>query len=65
MAVRSGPELEVKRRYTVPSHKEVQEQHVRHRVMRIMREVKTECGDCNLSSDEDGSSIEKSLNVVG
>uniref|UniRef100_A0AAR2INZ3 DEUBAD domain-containing protein n=1 Tax=Pygocentrus nattereri TaxID=42514 RepID=A0AAR2INZ3_PYGNA len=53
LAVRSGPELSVKRRYTVPSHKEVQEQRVRHRVGRILREVKTECGDSNVSSDDD------------
>ncbi|KAL6470040.1 hypothetical protein MHYP_G00211590 [Metynnis hypsauchen] len=55
-AVRSGPELSVKRRYTVPSHKEVQEQRVRHRVGRILREVKTECGDSNVSSDDDDTS---------
>ncbi|XP_072517679.1 nuclear factor related to kappa-B-binding protein isoform X2 [Salminus brasiliensis] len=55
LAVRSGPELAVKRRYTVPSHKEVQEQRVRHRVGRILLDVKTECGDSSVSSDEDDS----------
>ncbi|XP_066502154.1 nuclear factor related to kappa-B-binding protein [Hoplias malabaricus] len=56
LAVHSGPDLDVKRRYTVPSHKEVQEQRVQHRVGRILREVKTECGDCSVSSDEDDTS---------
>uniref|UniRef100_A0A8B9JVD9 DEUBAD domain-containing protein n=1 Tax=Astyanax mexicanus TaxID=7994 RepID=A0A8B9JVD9_ASTMX len=54
LAVCGGPELAVKRRYTVPSHKEVQEQRVRSRVGRILRDVKTECGDSNVSSDDDG-----------
>uniref|UniRef100_A0A8B9R9U8 Nuclear factor related to kappa-B-binding protein n=1 Tax=Astyanax mexicanus TaxID=7994 RepID=A0A8B9R9U8_ASTMX len=53
LAVCGGPELAVKRRYTVPSHKEVQEQRVRSRVGRILRDVKTECGDSNVSSDDD------------
>lgn len=54
MAVRSGPELAVKRRYPVPSHKEMLEQRVRRRVAHILKDVKTECGDSNVSSDEDG-----------
>ncbi|XP_076836151.1 nuclear factor related to kappa-B-binding protein isoform X2 [Brachyhypopomus gauderio] len=53
LAIRSGPELSVKRRHPVPSHKEAQEQRVRRRVGRILREVKAECGDSNVSSDED------------
>lgn len=56
MAVRSGPELAVRRRYPPSSHKEEREQRVRRRVSRILREVKTECGDSNVSSDEDGES---------
>ncbi|KAI2651339.1 Nuclear factor related to kappa-B-binding protein [Labeo rohita] len=53
LAVRSGPELAVKRRYPVPSHKEMLEQRVRRRVGHILKDVKTECGDSNVSSDED------------
>ncbi|XP_059397581.1 nuclear factor related to kappa-B-binding protein-like isoform X1 [Carassius carassius] len=53
LAVRSGPELEVKRRYPAPSHKEMLEQRVRRRVGHILKDVKTECGDSNVSSDED------------
>ncbi|XP_026861015.2 nuclear factor related to kappa-B-binding protein [Electrophorus electricus] len=53
LAIRSGPELSVKQRYPIPSHKEAQEQRVRCRVSRILREVKAECGDSNVSSDED------------
>ncbi|XP_017348136.1 nuclear factor related to kappa-B-binding protein isoform X1 [Ictalurus punctatus] len=53
MAVRSGPELAVKRRYPPPSHREEREQRVRRRVSHILRDVKTECGDSNVSSDED------------
>uniref|UniRef100_A0A673I4B8 Nuclear factor related to kappa-B-binding protein-like n=1 Tax=Sinocyclocheilus rhinocerous TaxID=307959 RepID=A0A673I4B8_9TELE len=54
LAVRSGPELAVKRRYPAPSHKEMLEQRVRCRVGHILKDVKTECGDSNVSSDEDG-----------
>ncbi|XP_058614851.1 nuclear factor related to kappa-B-binding protein isoform X2 [Onychostoma macrolepis] len=53
LAVRSGPELAVKRRYPAPSHKEMLEQTVRRRVGHILKDVKTECGDSNVSSDED------------
>ncbi|XP_051960536.1 nuclear factor related to kappa-B-binding protein isoform X2 [Xyrauchen texanus] len=53
LAARGGPELAVKRRYPAPSHKEMLEQRVRRRVGHIMTEVKTECGDSNVSSDED------------
>ncbi|XP_062868013.1 nuclear factor related to kappa-B-binding protein [Trichomycterus rosablanca] len=53
LAVRSGPELPVKRHYPLSSQKELRDQRVRHRVNRILREVKTECGDTNLSSDDD------------
>uniref|UniRef100_A0A8C1S867 Nuclear factor related to kappa-B-binding protein-like n=1 Tax=Cyprinus carpio TaxID=7962 RepID=A0A8C1S867_CYPCA len=56
LAVRSGPELAVKRRYAAPSHKEMLEQRVRRRVGHILKDVKTECGDSNVSSDEDGES---------
>lgn len=52
-AVRSGPELAVKRRYPAPSHKEVLEKRVRRRVGNILKDVKTDCGDSNVSSDED------------
>lgn len=53
LAVRSGPELAVKRRYPAPSHKEVLDQRVRRRVGHILKDVKTECADSNVSSDED------------
>ncbi|KAA0720116.1 Nuclear factor related to kappa-B-binding protein DNA-binding protein R kappa-B [Triplophysa tibetana] len=53
LAVRSGPELAVKRRYPAPSHKEVLERRVRCRVGHILKDVKTECADSNASSDED------------
>ncbi|XP_056586603.1 nuclear factor related to kappa-B-binding protein [Triplophysa dalaica] len=52
LAVRSGPELSVKRRYPAPSHKEVLERRVRCRVGHILKDVKTECADSNVSSDE-------------
>ncbi|XP_056301662.1 nuclear factor related to kappa-B-binding protein isoform X2 [Danio aesculapii] len=55
LAVRSGPELAVKRRYPASSHKEMLEQRVRRRVGHILKDVKTECGDSNVSSDEDDS----------
>uniref|UniRef100_A0A8C7TXF3 Nuclear factor related to kappaB binding protein n=1 Tax=Oncorhynchus mykiss TaxID=8022 RepID=A0A8C7TXF3_ONCMY len=53
LAVRSGPDIAVNRKYPTQTHGEVQEQRVRGRVCRILREVKTECGDSNASSDDD------------
>ncbi|TRY87416.1 hypothetical protein DNTS_013896 [Danionella cerebrum] len=53
LAARSGPDLAIKRHYPVPSHKEMLEQRVRHRVGRILKDVKSECGDSNVSSDEE------------
>ncbi|XP_036379176.1 nuclear factor related to kappa-B-binding protein isoform X2 [Megalops cyprinoides] len=52
-AGRSGPDLAMKRRYPSPSRGEAQEQRARRRVSRILREVKSECGDSNVSSDDE------------
>ncbi|KAJ8342419.1 hypothetical protein SKAU_G00323470 [Synaphobranchus kaupii] len=52
-ASRSGPDLAMKRQYPSPSRGEAQEQRARRRVSRILREVKSECGDSNVSSDDD------------
>ena len=56
LAVRSGPDMAVKRKYPSQTHGEMQETRVRRRVCRILKEVKTECGDSNVSSDDDGES---------
>ncbi|XP_046876511.1 nuclear factor related to kappa-B-binding protein isoform X1 [Hypomesus transpacificus] len=53
LAVRSGPDMAVKRKYPSQTHGEMQETRVRRRVCRILKEVKTECGDSNVSSDDD------------
>uniref|UniRef100_A0A3B3T9K8 Nuclear factor related to kappa-B-binding protein n=1 Tax=Paramormyrops kingsleyae TaxID=1676925 RepID=A0A3B3T9K8_9TELE len=52
-ASRSGPDLAMKRRYPSPSRGEAQELRARRRFYRILREVKSECGDGTLSSDDE------------
>ncbi|CAL8267622.1 unnamed protein product [Merluccius merluccius] len=56
LAVHSGLDVPQKRPLTPRSQLELQEPRVCRRVGRILREVKTECGDSNASSDEDGES---------
>ncbi|KAL0994040.1 hypothetical protein UPYG_G00117030 [Umbra pygmaea] len=53
LAVRNGPGITAKRRYPGQSHGGLQEQRVRGRLSRILREVKTDCGDNNASSSDD------------
>uniref|UniRef100_A0A8C8MDK6 DEUBAD domain-containing protein n=1 Tax=Oncorhynchus tshawytscha TaxID=74940 RepID=A0A8C8MDK6_ONCTS len=55
LAVRSGPDIAVKRKCPARTPGEMQEQRVRGRVCWILREVKTECGDRYPSSDDDGT----------
>ncbi|KAK6316812.1 hypothetical protein J4Q44_G00122120 [Coregonus suidteri] len=55
LAVHSGPNIAVKRKYPTQMPGEMQEQRVRGRVCRILREVKTDCGDRYASSDDDGT----------
>ncbi|XP_041098458.1 nuclear factor related to kappa-B-binding protein isoform X2 [Polyodon spathula] len=53
-ARRSGPDLVLKRRYPSPSTRpEEREQRAKRRVAKILREVKEDCGDSALSSDEE------------
>uniref|UniRef100_A0AAY5KST1 DEUBAD domain-containing protein n=1 Tax=Esox lucius TaxID=8010 RepID=A0AAY5KST1_ESOLU len=56
LAGRSGPGVTVKRRYPAQTPSERQEQRVRGRVSRILREVKAECGDNDASSGDEGES---------
>ncbi|XP_028664302.1 nuclear factor related to kappa-B-binding protein [Erpetoichthys calabaricus] len=58
MARRSGPDLVLKRRYPSPSTRpEEREQRAKRRVAKILREVKEECGDSTVSSDEEDVSF--------
>uniref|UniRef100_A0A674BP66 Nuclear factor related to kappaB binding protein n=1 Tax=Salmo trutta TaxID=8032 RepID=A0A674BP66_SALTR len=57
LAVRSGPDIAVKRKCPARTPGEMQEQRVRGRVCWILREVKTECGDRYPSSDDDAFSL--------
>uniref|UniRef100_A0A8C7PYB0 Nuclear factor related to kappaB binding protein n=1 Tax=Oncorhynchus mykiss TaxID=8022 RepID=A0A8C7PYB0_ONCMY len=57
LAVRSGPDIAVKRKCPARTPGEMQEQRFRGRVCWILREVKTECGDRYPSSDDDASSL--------
>uniref|UniRef100_I3JBR5 Nuclear factor related to kappa-B-binding protein n=1 Tax=Oreochromis niloticus TaxID=8128 RepID=I3JBR5_ORENI len=55
-AVQNGQDFPHKRRLPTKTHAEMREARVRRRLSRIMKEVKTECGDSNASSDDDGLS---------
>uniref|UniRef100_A0A8C9TM94 Nuclear factor related to kappaB binding protein n=1 Tax=Scleropages formosus TaxID=113540 RepID=A0A8C9TM94_SCLFO len=52
-ASRNGPDLRMKRRFPSPSRGESQELRARWRCSRILREVKSECGDSSVSSDDE------------
>ncbi|XP_019729115.1 nuclear factor related to kappa-B-binding protein [Hippocampus comes] len=52
-AVHNGLDFPPKRKVQTRSNAEIREQKVRRRLRRILKEVKTECGDSNASSDDD------------
>ncbi|KAM9781328.1 nuclear factor related to kappa-B-binding protein [Syngnathus typhle] len=52
-AVHNGLDFPPKKKVQTRSHAEIREQKVRRRLRRILKEVKTECGDSNASSDDD------------
>ncbi|XP_061558669.1 nuclear factor related to kappa-B-binding protein isoform X1 [Phycodurus eques] len=52
-AVHNGLDFPPKKKLQTRSHAEIREQKVRRRLRRILKEVKTECGDSNASSDDD------------
>ncbi|XP_023277341.1 nuclear factor related to kappa-B-binding protein [Seriola lalandi dorsalis] len=52
-AVHNGLDFPPKRKVPNKSHAEMREPRVRRRLSRILKEVKTECGDSNASSDDD------------
>lgn len=56
-AVHNGLDFPPKRKLTSKSHAEMREPRVRRRLSRILKEVKTECGDSNASSDDDDISL--------
>ncbi|XP_061904563.1 nuclear factor related to kappa-B-binding protein-like isoform X1 [Entelurus aequoreus] len=56
-AVHNGLDFPPKRKHQTRSHAEIREQKVKRRLRRILKEVKTECGDSNASSDEDDLSL--------
>lgn len=55
VAVHNGVDVPQKRRSSAKSRVEKQEPRVQSRVGRILREVKTECEDSSVSSDDDDS----------
>ncbi|KAM6969841.1 nuclear factor related to kappa-B-binding protein [Aplochiton taeniatus] len=55
LAARSGPDVPMKRKLPAQARGEMHEQRVRRRVRRILKEIRTECGDSNASSDDDAS----------
>ncbi|TWW74755.1 Nuclear factor related to kappa-B-binding protein DNA-binding protein R kappa-B [Takifugu flavidus] len=56
-AVHNGLDFPPKRKLLSKTHAEIREQRVRKRLSRILKEVKTECGDSNASSDDDDVSL--------
>ncbi|KAM9728335.1 nuclear factor related to kappa-B-binding protein isoform 1-T1 [Menidia menidia] len=56
-AVHSGLDFPAKKRMPNKTQAELREPRVRRRLSRILKEVKTECGDSNPSSDDDDVSL--------
>ncbi|XP_040907751.1 nuclear factor related to kappa-B-binding protein isoform X2 [Toxotes jaculatrix] len=56
-AVHNGLDFPPKRKLPTKAHAEMREPRVRRRLSRILKEVKTECGDSNASSDDDDISL--------
>ncbi|XP_034405554.1 nuclear factor related to kappa-B-binding protein isoform X3 [Cyclopterus lumpus] len=56
-AVHSGLDFPPKRKLMTKTHAEMREPRVRRRLSRILKEVKTECGDSDASSDDDDISL--------
>ncbi|KAK9536670.1 hypothetical protein VZT92_006434 [Zoarces viviparus] len=56
-AVHSGLDFPPKRKLPSKTQAEMREPRVRRRLSRILKEVKTECGDSNASSDDDDISL--------
>uniref|UniRef100_A0A8C4EZK2 Nuclear factor related to kappaB binding protein n=1 Tax=Dicentrarchus labrax TaxID=13489 RepID=A0A8C4EZK2_DICLA len=56
-AVHNGMDFPPKRKLPSKTHAEMREPRVRRRLSRILKEVKTECGDSNASSDDDDMSL--------
>ncbi|XP_026228001.1 nuclear factor related to kappa-B-binding protein isoform X2 [Anabas testudineus] len=56
-AVQNGMDFPPKRKFPTKTHAEMREPRVRRRLSRILKEVKTECGDSNVSSDDDDLSL--------
>ncbi|XP_070773578.1 nuclear factor related to kappa-B-binding protein [Enoplosus armatus] len=56
-AVQNGLDFPPKRKLPTKTHAEMREPRVRRRLSRILKEVKTECGDSNASSDDDDISL--------
>ncbi|CAN9501298.1 unnamed protein product [Ophioblennius macclurei] len=56
-AVHNGLDFPPKRRLPNKTQAEMREPRVRRRLSRILKEVKTECGDSNASSDDDDISL--------
>nr|XP_046266835.1 nuclear factor related to kappa-B-binding protein [Scatophagus argus] len=56
-AVHNGLDFPPKRKLPSKTHAEMREPRVRRRLSRILKEVKTECGDSNASSDDDDISL--------
>lgn len=63
-AVHNGLDFPPKRKVQTKSHAEIREQKVRRRLRRILKEVKTECGDSNASSEDDGQYFSCFLTIL-
>lgn len=56
LARKGGPEMTMRRKHFSPTYdSEERDRRTHRRYLKILREVKEECGDTTLSSDEEGN----------
>lgn len=58
LARKGGPDMTLRRRHFPPTYdSEERDRRTHRRYLKILREVKEECGDTTLSSDEEGNAL--------
>uniref|UniRef100_A0A6G1REF4 Nuclear factor related to kappa-B-binding protein n=1 Tax=Hypotaenidia okinawae TaxID=2861861 RepID=A0A6G1REF4_9GRUI len=62
LARKGGPDMTLRRRHFPPTYEtEERDRRTHRRYLKILREVKEECGDTTLSSDEEGDAPDRDL----
>lgn len=58
LARKGGPDMTLRRKHFPPTYdSEERDRRTHRRYLKILREVKEECGDTALSSDEEGNAL--------